>query len=62
MAHTLKGTAATLGADDLSTWADQLEALIRANPQGLGIEAVAPQMEAIRQALAALAGALKAEN
>ncbi|MBK6595343.1 MAG: PAS domain S-box protein [Burkholderiales bacterium] len=35
LAHTLKGTAATLGADALSASAARLEVLIKANPQRL---------------------------
>ncbi len=35
MAHTLKGTAATLGADALSLAAGKLEALLHASPKGV---------------------------
>jgi PAS domain S-box-containing protein len=62
LAHTLKGTAATLGADDLSATAAHLEALIKANPQGLGSDAPGPEMEAVRQSMAALAAALKPQD
>ena len=59
LAHTLKGTAATLGADALSASAARLEVLIKANPQRLDSSGLEPEIQAVRQALAALAAALK---
>jgi CheY-like chemotaxis protein len=59
LAHTLKGTAATLGADALSASAARLEALIKAAPPGLGLDALRPEMDAVHQALETLAQALK---
>jgi HPt (histidine-containing phosphotransfer) domain-containing protein len=59
LAHTLKGTGATLGADLLAAQAESLEGVLRANPDGgLRVEEIRPELEAIRQALAALAAAL----
>ncbi len=58
LAHTLKGTAATLGADALSASAASLEALIKANPQGPESGELQPQTQAVRQAIAALSAAL----
>ncbi len=59
LAHTLKGTAATLGVDYLSAKAASLEALLRASPQAPDGEALRLEMEAISLALETLAAALK---
>jgi PAS domain S-box-containing protein len=59
LAHTLKGTGATLGADHLAIKAGSLESVLRANlGGGLRVDEIRPELEAIRQALAALAAAL----
>ncbi len=57
LAHTLKGAAATLGADHLATMAESLEAVLRANatPDSDDVHA---SMEAIDLELIALAAAL----
>lgn len=56
MAHTLKGTAATLGADALSVTAASLEARLKAGvTDALISQALAPEMAAVQAALLALA-------
>jgi CheY-like chemotaxis protein len=59
LAHTLKGTAATLGADALSARAARVETLIKAPPQEQDRETLQTEMEAVRRALGDLAAALK---
>jgi HPt (histidine-containing phosphotransfer) domain-containing protein len=57
LAHTLKGTAATLGAKSLAARAGQLEILLAANDASSG-EAVRAEMEAVSRELTALAAAI----
>ena len=59
LAHTLKGAAATLGADDLAASAASLEAMIRTSPQGASLQQLRPKMDAVSQALSVLALALQ---
>jgi two-component system sensor histidine kinase/response regulator len=59
LAHTLKGTAATLGADELSARAASLEARLKAGaPSELNSQTLAPELAAVHAALLALAAAL----
>jgi len=53
LAHTLKGTAATLGADHLAAMAGRLDRMLRASKEGdvrgvLNGDKIHPEMEAIR--------------
>ncbi len=59
LAHTLKGTAATLGADHLAAMVGSLEVILRAN-QNVTIrgDEIRSEMEAIDRELATLAAAL----
>jgi PAS domain S-box-containing protein len=57
LAHTLKGTAATLGAKQLAAHAGQLESLLAANDASSGA-AVRAEMEAVSRELDALAAAI----
>ena len=60
LAHTIKGAAATLGADQVATPAAELESLLRANPAGnLPADAIALKIDAIRLEIAGLAAALQ---
>jgi PAS domain S-box-containing protein len=59
LAHTLKGTGATLGADHLSALAGNLEMFLRSSSTGsLRAEQIRPELEAISDELATLAAAL----
>ncbi len=59
LAHTLKGTAATLGIEDLARYAANLDRALRAEFEGkLRPDALHTDIEAIRQQFAALAAAL----
>jgi len=59
LAHTLKGAAATLGADRLAEIAGKLESVLRASQKAaLCSDDIRPEMEAINLELAALASAL----
>ena len=59
LAHTLKGTAATLGIEDLARHAANLDRVLHTEFEGkLRPDALQPDMEAIRQQFAALAAAL----
>ena len=59
VAHTLKGTAATLGADRLAEMARHLEELVRASASAAGSrDEIDSAMEAVRVELTALAAAL----
>jgi CheY-like chemotaxis protein len=59
LAHTLKGTAATLGADRLAQAARQLEQCLRASPQDERRAAeIGPEIAAVADQLAVLAAAL----
>jgi signal transduction histidine kinase/DNA-binding response OmpR family regulator len=59
LAHSLKGTAATLGAERVAELARHIEAELRAAPEGtVRIEALAVDMEAVRTEFALLANAL----
>jgi len=58
-AHTLKGAAATLGADRLAAMAASLESLLRTNPPGsIQADDIRPEMDAIRREFTTLAAAL----
>jgi PAS domain S-box-containing protein len=58
LVHTLKGTGATLGADQLSAMAGSLENLLKATQAaGIGSDDIRPEMDAIGHELAALAAA-----
>ena len=60
LAHILKGTGATLGADQIAAPAAELEALLRANPIGnTSTDIMTPRMAAIRLEFALLATALQ---
>jgi len=60
LAHTIKGSAATLGADQVAAPAAELESLLRANPTGnQQADAIALKIEAIRHEIAGLAAALQ---
>ncbi|MCF8179585.1 MAG: response regulator [Sulfuritalea sp.] len=60
LAHTLKGTAATLGADQVAAPAAKLESLLRANPSGnIPVDAIASRMDDIRREIDALSAALQ---
>ncbi len=56
-AHTLKGAAATLGAERLAEKAQQLETTLRSSPDSAELNG---NMEAVRRELAALSAALPA--
>jgi len=59
LAHSLKGTAATLGADHLAAMAATLESRLRASPEErIHAEDVRAEMDAIRLALTGLASVL----
>ena len=59
LAHTLKGTAATLGADRLAEQAGALETLLRARMAGCGAaNSTRPDLEAVDREFVALATAL----
>ena len=61
LAHTLKGTAATVGADRLSEMALQLEQELRANPDPAACgAALQSQVASVRLELSALSAALPA--
>jgi PAS domain S-box-containing protein len=60
LAHTLKGTGSTLGAEHLAALAGELEGLLRANP-GLRVADVRLEMEAVTHELALLSVALAPE-
>ncbi len=63
LVHTLKGTAATLGADSVMRLARDLEDWLKASPQGdLGADAASAQVAAVETALTALATALPPRN
>jgi PAS domain S-box-containing protein len=58
LAHTLKGTGATLGAERLAAMAGRLEDVLRASRQGsMGGDDIRPEIDAVRLELAALASA-----
>ena len=60
IAHSLRGTAATLGADHVAAPAAELESMLRADPNGnIPADEVAPHMNAIRLEIAALGAALQ---
>jgi PAS domain S-box-containing protein len=60
LAHTLKGTGATLGADQIAAPAAELEALLRANPiKDIPSDAITPRTEVIRLEFAVLAAQLQ---
>ena len=60
LAHTLKGTAATLGADQLVAPAAALESLLRAHPKGnMAADVIDTGMNVVRTEMAALAAALQ---
>jgi PAS domain S-box-containing protein len=60
LAHTLKGTAGTLGAERLAALAGSVEAQFRASQtQPLQCETIGPEVAAIRLELAHLAAALR---
>jgi signal transduction histidine kinase/DNA-binding NarL/FixJ family response regulator/HPt (histidine-containing phosphotransfer) domain-containing protein len=59
LVHTLKGTAATLGADRLATLSGSLEKRFRSNTEGtVHLEDIGSEMDAISDELMALAAAL----
>jgi CheY-like chemotaxis protein len=61
LAHTLKGAAATLGADQVSERARVVELWLRQRPQGpWEIDALRPQLDAVDQAMEDLASCLQA--
>jgi PAS domain S-box-containing protein len=63
LAHTLKGTAATLAADRLSEMARHLEATLKAGRESADFGAeLGPQMEAIRIEFQTLSAALPARS
>jgi len=63
VAHTLKGTAATLAADKLSEMARHLEATLRGGGANADRDAeLGPQMEAIRIEFQAMSAALPATS
>jgi HPt (histidine-containing phosphotransfer) domain-containing protein len=59
LAHTLKGTAATLGAEHLAATAQRLETTLRANQDSIAVGAASqPEINAITLDLMALAAVL----
>ena len=59
LAHTLRGSAATMGAEHLAALAGGLETRLRTGPQGsVSADAIRPEMAAIGGELLALAAAL----
>jgi PAS domain S-box-containing protein len=58
LAHSLKGAAATLGADQLAERARRLEAIMHAGDAGPQAETIATEMAAIEREFAALSAAL----
>jgi two-component system sensor histidine kinase/response regulator len=59
LAHTLKGSAATIGADRLADLAGRMENVLRMNPEAtLPSDALRADMEAVSRELMALADAL----
>ena len=60
LAHTLKGTGATLGADQIAAPAAELEALLRANPiKGIPSDAITSRIDVIDLEFAVLATQLQ---
>jgi len=59
LAHTLKGTGATLGADQLAMLAGHLESALRiGEKEGIPLDDIRPDLDAIRHELKTLAEAL----
>ena len=60
LAHTLNGTGATLGADQIAAPAAELGALLRANPiKRISSDAITPRIDVIRLEFAVLAAQLQ---
>ena len=59
LVHNIKGTAATLGIEHLSTMAEKLEAVFRASrSEGIVVDDIRPEMEAIHVEFSELAALL----